>query len=149
MRHYELMLLVHPDYSEQVSDLVDEYRKLIMESGGKVHRFEDWGRRPLAYRIERAQKGHYLLFNIECDQSTLSTFKEKLDLSEFVLRYLVVRTEKAETEPTPYLIALSSKRQERSGASDRRGVERGDQPAGDEPEEETPSLEPEPVEEEV
>lgn len=118
MRHYEIMLLVHPDQSEQIGAIHDRYQKMVQDGKGKVHRFEDWGRLSLAYRIVGAQKGHYVLLNIEVDYPTLQQVRESLTLNEQVLRFLVVRKEQAETGASQALENLSRQRNERN---DRKG----------------------------
>ncbi|MCS6946815.1 MAG: 30S ribosomal protein S6, partial [Steroidobacteraceae bacterium] len=89
MRHYEIVVLVHPDQSEQVPAMVERYRGLIAQGGGQVHRFEDWGRRQLAYPIQKVHKAHYLLFNIEVDQKVLAELTGAFRFSDAVLRHLV------------------------------------------------------------
>jgi small subunit ribosomal protein S6 len=101
MRHYEVVFLVHPDQSEQVGAMVDKYRGLIDGSGGHVHRFEDWGRRHLAYNIDKVHKAHYVLMNIECDQATIDEITSMFKFSDAVLRNLVIRRDAAVTEASP------------------------------------------------
>ena len=97
MRHYEIVLLVHPDQSEQVPAMVDRYKGMISAGGGAVHRFEDWGRRQLTYPIAKVHKAHYVLLNIECDQKTLNELTGAFRFSDAVLRHLVVQMVKAVT----------------------------------------------------
>ena len=101
MRHYEIVFLVHPDQSEQVGAMVDKYRGLIEGSGGHVHRFEDWGRRHLAYNIGKVHKAHYVLLNIECDQPTIDEITSMFKFSDAVLRNLIIRRDSAVTEASP------------------------------------------------
>ena len=101
MRHYEIVFLVHPDQSEQVGAMVDKYRGLIEGSGGHVHRFEDWGRRHLAYNIGKVHKAHYVLMNIECDQATIDEITSMFKFSDAVLRNLIIRRDGAVTETSP------------------------------------------------
>ncbi|MCP5145389.1 MAG: 30S ribosomal protein S6 [Gammaproteobacteria bacterium] len=101
MRHYEVVFLVHPDQSEQVGAMVERYRAMIQTGGGVIHRLEDWGRRQLAYPIAKVHKAHYVLMNIECDEPTLSELKSAFRFNDAVLRELVIRREKADTEPSP------------------------------------------------
>jgi len=101
MRHYEVVFLVHPDQSEQVGAMVDKYRGLIEGSGGHVHRFEDWGRRHLAYNIDKVHKAHYVLMNIECDQATIDEITSMFKFSDAVLRNLIIRRDTAVTETSP------------------------------------------------
>jgi small subunit ribosomal protein S6 len=97
MRHYEIILLVHPDQSEQVPAMLERYKGLIMTAGGKVHRVEDWGRLQLAYQINKLAKAHYLLLNIECSKETLVELETGFRFNDAVLRHLTVKKEQAET----------------------------------------------------
>ncbi len=101
MRHYEIVFLVHPDQSEQVPGMLDRYRSSIETNGGKIHRLEDWGRRQLAYPIQKIHKAHYILMNIECDQATLDELESGFRFNDAVIRNLVIRRDKAITEPSP------------------------------------------------
>jgi small subunit ribosomal protein S6 len=103
MRHYEIVFLVHPDQSDQVSGMVDRYRATIEESQGKVHRLEDWGRRQLAYPINKVHKAHYVLMNIECGQETIDNLANAFRFNDAVLRNLIVRRDHAITEASPLL----------------------------------------------
>ncbi|MFC4485888.1 30S ribosomal protein S6 [Tepidiphilus baoligensis] len=103
MRHYEIVFIVHPDQSEQVPAMVERYRNLITGRGGKIHRLEDWGRRQLAYSIQKVHKAHYVLMNIECDGETLEELETAFRFNDAVLRHLTVRMEKAITEPSPMM----------------------------------------------
>ena len=98
MRHYELVLLVHPDQSDQVVSMVERYIKLINEQGGAIHRLEDWGRRQLAYPINKIHKAHYVLLNIECAQQTLDELEELFRYNDAVIRSRVMRRDEAITE---------------------------------------------------
>jgi small subunit ribosomal protein S6 len=101
MRHYEIVLLVHPDQSEQVPAMVERYKGMISAGGGFVHRFEDWGRRQLTFPISKVHKAHYILLNIEIDQKTLDELNGSFRFSDAVLRHLVVKVDEAVTEPSP------------------------------------------------
>src|SRR5262245_16268447 len=101
MRHYEVVVLVHPDQSEQVPAMLERYKGMITASNGAVHRVEDWGRRQLAYPIAKVHKAHYLLMNIETDQNTLAELTGAFRFSDAVLRHLVVAMDAAVTEPSP------------------------------------------------
>lgn len=101
MRHYEIVLLVHPDQSEQVPAMIDRYKGMIAAGGGFVHRFEDWGRRQLAFPISKVHKAHYVMLNIECDQKTLDELYGAFRFSDAVLRQLVVKMDEAVTEASP------------------------------------------------
>jgi len=101
MRHYEIVFLVHPDQSEQVPAMLERYRNTIESKGGKIHRLEDWGRRQLAYTIQKVHKAHYVLMNIECDKETLEELTAAFRFNDAVIRNLVIKRDKAITEPSP------------------------------------------------
>jgi small subunit ribosomal protein S6 len=101
LRHYEVVFLVHPDQSEQVPAMIERYNTLISQHKGKVHRLEDWGRRPLAYPINKVMKAHYVLMNIECDQATVDELSENFRYNDAVIRNMVLRVNRAITEPSP------------------------------------------------
>ena len=100
MRHYEIVFIVHPDQSEQVPAMIDRYKSILTTHGGKVHRIEDWGRRQMAYMIDKLAKAHYVCMNIECDQKTLEELEHAFKFNDAVLRHLIVKMKKAETEPS-------------------------------------------------
>lgn len=100
MRHYEIVLIVHPDQSEQVPAMVERYKALIEAQGGKVDRFEDWGRRQLAYPIQKLVKAHYVCWNIECSQATLDELEHAFRYNDAILRHLTVKMDKAEVAPS-------------------------------------------------
>jgi small subunit ribosomal protein S6 len=104
--------LVHPDRSEQVPAMVDRYKNMITGSEGKVHRFEDWGRRQLAYPIHKAHKAHYILMNIECSEVILKELTENFRYNDAVLRHLVIRSDRAVTEPSPLVKSKEESREE-------------------------------------
>ena len=101
MRHYEIVFIVHPDQSEQVPAMIDRYKALIEGQQGKIHRVEDWGRRQLAYPIQKVAKAHYVLMNIECGPATLGELEHGFRFNDAVLRHLTVAMRKAETGPSP------------------------------------------------
>jgi small subunit ribosomal protein S6 len=103
MRHYEVVFLVHPDQSEQVPAMVDRYRAVVTSQGGKVHRLEDWGRRQLAYSINKVHKAHYVLMNVECNQESLNELEHAFRFNDAVIRSMIIRREEAITEPSPLL----------------------------------------------
>ena len=111
MRHYEIVFLVHPDQSEQVPAMVDRYKSSIEKAGGIIHRHEDWGRRLLAYPIQKIHKAHYILLNIECGQESLDELTSAFRFNDAVIRHLVIRRKKAITEPS--LMARKDDRDER------------------------------------
>ncbi|MBV2208207.1 MAG: 30S ribosomal protein S6 [Thermomonas sp.] len=98
MRHYEIVFLVHPDQSEQVPAMIERYKSAIEAGNGKIHRLEDWGRRQLAYPIQNLVKAHYVLLNIEAEQSVLDELVETFRFNDAILRHLVMRRDDAVTE---------------------------------------------------
>lgn len=106
MRHYEIVLLVHPDQSEQVPAMLERYKGLVTGAGGKVHRIEDWGRRQLAYMIDKLAKAHYVCLNIECSQETLTELETGFRYNDAVLRHLTVARPKADTQPSVMMKAV-------------------------------------------
>ncbi len=100
MRHYEIVFIVHPDQSEQVPAMIERYRTLVTSKEGQIHRLEDWGRRQLAYPIQKIHKAHYVLMNIEVNQETLDELEHAFRFNDAVLRHLTVTTKKAVTEPS-------------------------------------------------
>jgi small subunit ribosomal protein S6 len=103
MRHYEIVFLVHPDRSEQVTDMTKRYSAIFEKNGGKVHRLEDWGRRQLAYPIKKLYKAHYILMNVECDAAALDEVKQLFRYNDDVLRHLILICDKVITEPSPIM----------------------------------------------
>jgi len=100
MRHYEITLIVHPDQSSQVSTMIEKYKELITSGGGVVHRDEDWGRKHLAYPIDKIYKAHYLMLNIECDKDTLDKLNYNFRFNDAILRNLIISKKEAITEPS-------------------------------------------------
>ncbi|HCI88708.1 MAG TPA: 30S ribosomal protein S6, partial [Gammaproteobacteria bacterium] len=98
MRHYEVVFLVHPDQSEQVPGMIERYTQLMADTGGSVHRMEDWGRRQLAYPINKIHKAHYVMMNIECGGETLEELSTLFRYNDAVLRNLVIKRKDAVTE---------------------------------------------------
>jgi len=117
MRHYEIVFLVHPDQSEQVPAMLDRYRSSIEGNGGKIHRLEDWGRRQLAYPIQKIHKAHYILMNIECDQATLDELESGFRFNDAVIRNLVIRRDHAITEASQ-LVKREDSSEDRAPASE-------------------------------
>jgi small subunit ribosomal protein S6 len=103
MRHYEIVFIVHPDQSEQVPAMVERYKTLVTGHGGAIHRLEDWGRRQLAYPIQKMHKAHYVLMNIEADGATLAELENSFKFNDAVLRHLTVKMSKAVTTPSPMM----------------------------------------------
>ena len=109
MRHYEICFIVHPDQSEQVPGMVERYRTIVTAKGGSIHRLEDWGRRQLAYPIQKIHKAHYVLMNIECDGDTLNELEHAFKFNDAVLRHLTVKMKAAVTTPSPMMKEEKSK----------------------------------------
>ena len=119
MRHYEVIFMVHPDQSEQVPAMVDRYTTLVTEAQGTVHRMEDWGRRHLAYPINKITKAHYVLMNIECPDSVVNELEEVFRYNDAVIRNLIIRTNEAVTEPSPMKASESREDRRRDDRDDR------------------------------
>ena len=119
MRHYEIIFLVHPDQSEQVPAMIERYKGMIAAGGGLVHRLEDWGRRQLAYPINKVAKAHYVLMNIECDSKVLEELTGAFRFSDAVLRHLVVRMDAAVVEPSPMSRPAEEREDDGRGRDDR------------------------------
>jgi len=103
MRHYEIVFIVHPDQSEQVPGMVERYRQMVSGRSGKIHRLEDWGRRQLAFPIQKVHKAHYVLMNVECDGETLNELDHAFKFNDAVLRHLIVKTTGVVTAPSPMM----------------------------------------------
>ncbi|MBU3724213.1 MAG: 30S ribosomal protein S6 [Burkholderiaceae bacterium] len=116
MRHYEIVFIVHPDQSEQVPAMVERYSSIVTSKGGKVHRTEDWGRRQLAYPIEKVAKAHYVLMNIECGQAEMDELDHAFRFNDAVLRHLVVAMKKAETGPSPMIKVIQREEARKAAA---------------------------------
>jgi small subunit ribosomal protein S6 len=123
MRHYEIVLLIHPDQSEQVPGMLERFKGTVTASGGKVHRVEDWGRLQLAYMINKLAKAHYLCLNIECGKDILAELETGFRFNDAVLRHLTVQRPKADTAPSAMMRrvekeeARKSQQQQESAAS--------------------------------
>ena len=115
MRHYEIVFMVHPDQSDQVPAMLERYRSMIDGSGGRIHRLEDWGRRVLAYPINKVHKAHYVLMNIECNAEALEELSSAFRFNDAVIRNLVIRCDEAFTEPSP--LAKSQEQEESDSQS--------------------------------
>ncbi len=146
MRHYEIVFLVHPDQSEQVPAMVERYRTMITNSGGEIHREEDWGRRQLEFPIKKIHKAHYVLLNIECSQEILDELESAFRFNDAVLRHLTLSCEEAITEKSAMMIEVE--REESAKTTDRKpapvveseGVE-AKSPAAESPAAESPAAE--------
>lgn len=121
MRHYEIVFLVHPDQSDQVPSMVKRYKALIKQDEGVVHRLEDWGRRQLAYPINKVHKAHYILMNIECTKQTVGELESSFRFNDAVIRYLILHKDEAITAPSPMMKGHEDSRehkQERSAETE-------------------------------
>ena len=125
MRHYEIVFLVHPDQSEQVPAMIDRYKAIIEGKEGIIHRLEDWGRRQLAYTIQKIHKAHYVLMNIECNQEALDELESAFRFNDAVLRHMTIKCDKAVTEESPLVKKEDDRVAERMAAP----VEDSDTPA--------------------
>jgi len=124
MRHYEIVFLVHPDQSEQVPAMVERYRATIEEKGGAIHRLEDWGRRQLAFPIQKLHKAHYVLMNVECDQEALAEIENAFRFNDAVLRNLIMVRNEAVTEASPMAKGGDERESRRRDDDDSRGERR-------------------------
>jgi small subunit ribosomal protein S6 len=120
MRHYEIVFLVHPDQSEQVPAMVERYRGMIEKGEGTVHRFEDWGRRQLAHAINKVHKAHYVLMNVEANQDVIDELTSAFRFNDAVLRNMVMRCDRAITEPSPMAKSREEEKRERASRDDDR-----------------------------
>jgi len=125
MRHYEIVFMVHPDQSDQVPAMIERYRSMVENDGGRIHRLEDWGRRQLAYPINKIHKAHYVLMNVECSQAVRDEIESAFRFNDAVIRDLIVKRPGADTEPSPMAKARDEKGEEGS-REDRRGGSRAD-----------------------
>ena len=121
MRHYEIVFMVHPDQSEQVSAMIERYKSLIEADGGKIHRLEDWGRRQLAYPIENLVKAHYVMLNIETSKAVLDELVSGFRFNDAVLRHLVIARDEAVTEQSLIMKTKDEKPERRRRDDDEGG----------------------------
>ncbi|VAW58569.1 SSU ribosomal protein S6p [hydrothermal vent metagenome] len=147
MRHYEIVFLVHPDQSEQVPAMIDRYKGIIESKGGKVHRLEDWGRRQLAYSINKIHKAHYVLMNVECGNEEMEELESGFRFNDAVLRNMVIKCKEAITEQSPLMKEEESKKSEKREDKPREAKSSEDKPSENEPSEnksseEKPAAEP-------
>ncbi len=113
MRHYEIVFMVHPDQSEQVAGMIQRYTDMITTAEGKIHRLEDWGRRQLAYPINKLHKAHYVLMNIEAPQAVIDELETSFRYNDVVIRNMIMRTKNAVTEASPMAAAKDDRRDDR------------------------------------
>ncbi|WP_107850822.1 30S ribosomal protein S6 [Oceanimonas marisflavi] len=116
MRHYEIVFMVHPDQSEQVPGMIERYTGAITNAGGQIHRLEDWGRRQLAYPINKLHKAHYVLMNVESDQAVIDELETNFRYNDAVLRNMIMRTKQAVTEPSEMAKAKEERQPRRDDA---------------------------------
>ncbi|MBL8444439.1 MAG: 30S ribosomal protein S6 [Zoogloeaceae bacterium] len=118
MRHYEIVFIVHPDQSEQVPAMVERYKSIVTTHGGQIHRLEDWGRRQLAYPIQKLHKAHYVLMNIECDGVALDELEHSFKFNDAVLRHLTIKQKAAVTAPSAMMKEEKSRSLATASAAD-------------------------------
>lgn len=126
-RHYEVVFLVHPDQSEQVPGMIERYSNIITQQSGKVHRLEDWGRRPLAYPINKIMKAHYVLMNIECNKAAIDEISENFRYNDAVIRNVILRKDKAITAASPIYREKDHKFDDKNSSEPKRDVEPRDE----------------------
>jgi small subunit ribosomal protein S6 len=126
MRHYEVTLIVHPDQSSQVTTMIEKYKELITSGGGIVHRDEDWGRKHLAYPINKIYKAHYLMMNIECDKETLDKLNYNFRFNDAILRNLIISKKEAITEPS-IMVTEADKEKVKDQSKEKASVQGSDQ----------------------
>ena len=124
MRHYEITLIVHPDQSSQVTTMIEKYKEIITTSGGNVHREEDWGRKHLAYPINKIYKAHYLMMNIECDQETLDKLNYNFRFNDAILRNLIISKSGAITTPSIMMVSSAEDKEKVTNKNAKRLAEK-------------------------
>ena len=145
MRHYEIVFLIHPDQSEQVTAMVDRYRSMIEADGGKIHRFEDWGVRKLAYPIDQTYKAHYALLNIECTQKVLTEILDAFRFNDAVIRNMIIRRDQEITQASAIMEEQKKEKQTKSGQTKSEQTKseqtKSEQPKSEQPKSEQPKSE--------
>ena len=131
MRHYEIVFLVHPDQSDQVPGMIERYTDIIKKADGTIHRLEDWGRRQLAYPINKIHKAHYVLINAECTQEPIDELEDAFRFNDAVIRNMVIRVKAAVTEPSP-LMKLKEERKDSAPVAEEKPAESKAKPAAEE-----------------
>ena len=119
MRHYEIVFLVHPDQSDQVPGMIERYSEIITKANGTIHRLEDWGRRQLAYPINKVHKAHYVLINAECSFEPIEELEDAFRFNDAVIRTMVIRVKDAVTEASP-LVKLKEERRDTPHTSEQK-----------------------------
>ena len=130
MRHYEIVFIVHPDQSEQVPAMVERYKAIVTTRNGQIHRLEDWGRRQLAYPIQKLVKAHYVLLNIEVEQAVLAELTESFRFNDAVLRHLIMKRDEADTEMSIIMKSKDEKGDKPERGERRRRDDEGDSAVG-------------------
>jgi len=148
MRHYEIVFLVHPDQSDQVPGMIERYSEIITKADGTIHRLEDWGRRQLAYPINKVHKAHYVLINAECGFEPIEELEDAFRFNDAVIRTMVIRVKAAVTEASP-LVKLKEERKESPRRTEQATEASTAEPATKEVSEEAPAVEETPVAEEA
>jgi small subunit ribosomal protein S6 len=138
MRHYEIVFMVHPDQSEQVPGMIERYSNTITKDGGSIHRLEDWGRRQLAYPINKVHKAHYVLMNVEASNDAMDELTTTFRYNDAVIRNLVIRRDEAVTDESFIMKAEKESRERKSRYEERKAAEAS---AEDKPEEDTATEE--------
>ena len=133
MRHYEVVFLVHPDQSDQVPGMIERYQGMIERGNGKIHRTEDWGRRQLAYSINKIHKAHYVLMNVEATEAAMEELTTNFRYNDAVLRNMVIRTDEAVTEESPIMKAEKESRERKSRYEERQSEEKPSREAESQP----------------
>ena len=143
MRHYEIVFIVHPDQSEQVPAMIERYRAMVANQGGRIHRLEDWGRRQLSYPIQKVHKAHYVLMNIECNLETSTELEHAFKFNDAVLRHLVIAKNEAVVTPSPMMKEEKARslthRDAREGREGERAERGGEKPAAEAPAQPAPA----------
>jgi len=140
MRHYEIIFMVHPDQSEQVPGMIERYTATVTDDGGQIHRLEDWGRRQMAYSINKIHKAHYVLMNIECSEKALEELTTNFRYNDAVLRNMVIRVDEAITEESPIAKADKESRERKPRAPRPERREESDDQSSDDSNESTESA---------
>ena len=131
MRHYEIVFLVHPDQSEQVPGMVERHTQAIEKDGGRIHRMEDWGRRQLAYPIDKVHKAHYILMNVEATREAIDEMSTNFRYNDAILRNLIIARDEAVTDESPIMKAEKESRERRGRPDDKGGAPKRRERSGD------------------
>jgi len=113
MRHYEIIFIVHPDYSDQVPVIIEKYKEIIIKKNGILHRLEDWGRRQLAYSINKLHKAHYILMNIEVDTAVINILENDFRFNSAIIRNIIIHVKKVYSEPSPMMKLKEDKKEKK------------------------------------